>query len=560
MKQLFLISLLFLGVLFATPASAVDMPDGDVVNFAPSSNWYTWIVRSASANSGRGQTFVTAPDTESIQTIAVKACRFGNFTQPKTLTLCAAPQNGWYGGCSDPLAEKEFTAEELNALTHQDPDCFSTGEGGNADGEYYKWTPFSFDEPVAVSPNQSYFFLFNSSEVADNEGNRLRAMYNNCNWLGSSQNYTSGQTYYYRNATRYSEDPECDLLFKVYSADPITVPFEITSPIPDEQVVKDTWVTVSGTCPIDGPNRIGFTDNCLGFADIDYTLSCTDNTFSGSFYFTGQHDNRIIARDIESVSGDCVDYDDLMDAVTVDGVDFIDGYPAEWYTNFGDALDYDIRILDPRFDVSVSLPRGSSEETFTFQFIYPPDELADLAFNIRQYNSDGDLLAENYHSRTLLSMPDTDSYTVTLAASTTPYHYVVQLMTSSTLVRQFPFGIYVSDLDFVLNPDEGDYFFPRIVEALRQKIVFNYYFAFHDGFYTLFNGEYASPSSDALDITFHSVSGNGEYNIDIPIFSPSNPTVRSFTLGIRPYIVALLWLGFASYVVYRIAHLFTNNQ
>jgi len=337
-------------------------------------------------------------------------------------------------------------------------------------------------------------------------------------------------------------------------------PFAITSPEQDEVVIDDSWITVEGVCPTDGSNRIGFTSDCLGFDDIQYTTACTGGTFSAQFYKSGLTD-RIIAREIDSVSGDCVDYDDLMDFIEVDGIEIIEGYPDDWYFNFDYYDDYDIRIHSPVFDTALTLPSGSTSADFTFGFIYPTEQLANLNFNIKQYDSDGNLLNGSYYNEDLADMTDTWNHVVNLTASSTQgIHYVVQLTESGEMTRQFPFGIYVSDLDFVYNPDDYDYFFPRLITELKQKIIFNYYFAFHDGFYDMFNGNYTKASDDALDITFKSVSGDGEYNMDVKIFSASDSRVKTFASGLRPYIVALLWLVFALYVVFRITHLFSDNE
>jgi hypothetical protein len=335
----------------------------------------------------------------------------------------------------------------------------------------------------------------------------------------------------------------------------------ITSPEMDEVVIDDSWITIEGVCPTDGSNKIGFTSDCLGFDDIEYTVACSDGTFSGQFYKSGLTD-RIIAREIDSVSGDCVDYDDLMDFITVSGIEVIEGYPDDWYFNFDYYNDYDIKIKSPVFDTALTLPADSTSSLFTFGFVYPASStLSNLNFNIKQYDSDGNLLNGSYHNEDLSDMTDTWNYEVSLTASSTQsLHYVVQLTDDGEMTRQFPFGIYVSDLDFVYNPDDFDFFFPRLVELLRTKIVFNYYFAFHDGFYEMFNGDYATPDDDDLDITFQSVSADGEYDLDIKIFSASDSRVKYFASKIRPFIVAVLWLVFAVYVLFRITHLFSDNQ
>ena len=358
-------------------------------------------------------------------------------------------------------------------------------------------------------------------------------------------------------------EPVVDLYFEILTEeDEIpTTQFEITSHHDESPAEEDTWITVTGTCPIAGENRIGLTNDCLGFENIEYNISCVDDEFSGQFFKSSLSD-RLIARDIDSVSGDCVDYDDLMDKVDLRGIEIIEGYPDDWYFNFDYYDDYDIKIKSPEFSTALTLPIGSTSAEFTFGFIYPTSStLSNLNFNINQYDEDGNLLHSSYHNQDLSSMLDTWNYSVTLpATSTQSLHYVVQLTDSGEIVRQYPFGIYVSDMDFTYNPDDFGYFFPRLVEMLRTKIVFNYYFAFHDGFYNMFNGAYPTPSVDDLDIAFKSVSGDGEYDIDIKIFSASDERVQAFSAGIRPYVVAILWLVFATYIVFRVTHLFSDNQ
>jgi len=561
LKILITIFILTLSFTLGTNVYAEDNPSGDVVQFAPDSNWYTWFSRTLN-ETGHGQKFLTTADTEAINTVAFKLCRIASFTKPKTLTLCDAPISGSYSGCSTPLASKEFTASELNEMINYDPNCSGNLEGGAENGLYHKWAYFSFDTPVNVSGNTSYFALLNISGSSDTESvSVLKGMYNNGNWLGSSENYPNGQAYYYKGGSRYTSGESTDILFKVFSADPITIPFEITNYEAGDPAINDSYITVSGTCPIVGEDRIGFTNDCLGFENITYNVDCIDNEFSGQFYHeTSNH--RLIAREITSESGDCVDYDDLMHYITLSPLEIIEGYPDDWYFNFEYYNDYNIKIHSPVFDTSLSLPINTTSSLFTFGFVYPASStLSNLNFTIKQYDSNGNLLNGSYHTKVLSDMTNTWNYQVNLITSSTDsIHYVVQLTDSGEMKRQYPFGLYVSDLDFIYNSDDFDFFFPRLVELLREKIVFNYYFAFHDGFYNMFNGDYSSPDINDLDITFKSVSGDGEYNLDIKIFSASDPRVRYFASGIRPYIVAILWLVFATYVIFRVTHLFSDNQ
>jgi len=561
-KTLIAVALIAVGILFSAGHANADSPVGDVVQFAPVSNWYTWFIRYLN-ETGHGQVFVTGANTQAISTVSFKLCRLASFTKPKTLTLCSSATNGWYAGCQTPLVSKTFFASELNSMINYDINCSANNEGGSNDGTYYKWSYFTFDTPVNVSPNTSYFVMLNNASSADNEsGNVLATMYNNCNYLGTSENYPNGQEYYYKGATRYTNGALCDIHLKVFSTNPITIPFAITSPQNNDPAEADTWVTVTGTCPINGANRIGFGNDCLGFNNIKYNISCTSNTFSGQFYYDGLGDKRLIARDKDSVSGDCVDYDNLMDFKTLRTIEIIQGYPDDWYFNFDYYNDYDIKIKSPKFDTALTLPIGSTSANFTFQFVYPSSStLSNLQFTIKQYDPNGNLLNGSYHVKTLSTMADTQNYAVTLSASsTTPLHYVVQLTENGEMKRQYPFAIYVSDIDYTYNTTDSGYFFPRLVDLLKTKIIFNYYFAFHDGFYNLFNASTTASADTALDITLKSVSGDKQYNTDIKIFSASDPIVKNFASGLRPFIVAFLLLIFVLHLVLRISFLFSGSN
>jgi len=337
-------------------------------------------------------------------------------------------------------------------------------------------------------------------------------------------------------------------------------PFEITSPEQNEIKIKESWITVEGNCPNNGPDRIALTNVCSDFSGLNYTVDCVDNSFSGNLYYNGSSD-WVVAVEADSQATDCVNYDNLMDVVEIDGIEVTEGYPDDWHFNYDYYDDYDIAIKSPSFDMpSLTLPLGSESVNMSFSFVYPMPLSPNVVFNIKQYNETGSLLNASYHTKALYEMEDPQNYTVNLTASTSPLHYVVQLTDNGNLKRQYPFGVFVSDLDLIINPDDFRYLFPRLVEKLKQKVVFNYYFAFYDGFYNLFNTSPDQFDDDALDITFKSMSGDGQFDLDIPVFLGSDPNVKSFTDGIRPYITTFLWLIFALYVVLRIDGVFNNND
>lgn len=335
--------------------------------------------------------------------------------------------------------------------------------------------------------------------------------------------------------------------------------FAITSPTGDEAKIRDSEITVSGTCPINGTARIGVSNSCIKPENIQYTADCVNHEWTAPLYFQGEN-NFISAWDISSLSGDCVDYDELMDTVEVDGFAVVEGYPSDWHFNYEYYDDFDIKIKSPAFDMpALTLPRGSTNVDFTFSFVYPQPLSPNIVFKILQYDSDGNLLNGAYHEKFLYQMTDPSNYTVNLLASTTSLNYVVQMIDNGNMKRQYPFAIFTSDLNLIINPDTG-YLFPRLVESLKKKVVFNYYFAFYDGFYALFTTSPSVVDDKALDITFKSMSANKVYALEIPIFKGSDPSVKTFASGLRPYVNTFLWLIFALYVVIRINHLFNSDD
>ncbi|MBL7058519.1 hypothetical protein ISS03_04225 [Patescibacteria group bacterium] len=342
-----------------------------------------------------------------------------------------------------------------------------------------------------------------------------------------------------------------DLSFDDFNSSAPTPPFLITSPVTDEMVINDSWITVTGACATNGSNRVGVTNDCSGFDDIDYNVACVDGTFSTQFFKTESSD-WVIAREVDSVSTDCVDYDELMDVVEVDGISLIDGYPEEWSFDYDYYDDYDIQINSPVFDTALTLPLLATSTDISYGFVYPEPLSANLVFNVKQYDENGSLLNGAYHNINLNTMSDTSDYSLNMVASSTSgLHYVVQLINDGVLKRQYPFGIYVSDYEVVVNPNDYDYLFPRLAEELKTKVIFNYFFAFYDNFQELFSAS-STASSTALDISFKSVSDNGEYDLDVPIFKPSESIIQTIMQDFRPYLVAFLWVGFAIYLFVRV--------
>ena len=397
---------------------------------------------------------------------------------------------------------------------------------------------FIFDNPIELTSDTEYAWVARLSH--DTEYN---AKYFHC---GGSSNPISK---YVRNSSWESSSKLSSHQIMGHASGPQEI--SISSPEQDDAEINDSWITVSGECPLDGENRIGLTNSCTNFENITYDIDCTDQTFTAQFFKSGVSD-WIVARDTESESTDCVDYDELMDVVEVDGFDVIEGYPDDWNFNYDYYDDYDIQINSPIFDTALTLPLNATSTDISYGFVYPEPLPANLVFNVKQYDDNGVLLDGAYHNINLNSMSDTFEYSLNMVASSTSgLHYVVQLIDDGELKRQYPFGIYVSDYEVVINPTDYDYLFPRLAEELKTKVIFNYFFAFYDNFQELFSAS-STASSTALDISFKSVSDNGEYDLDVPIFKPSESIIQTIMQDFRPYLVAFLWVGFAIYLFVRV--------
>lgn len=480
-----------------------------------------------------------------------------NFKKMNTVAVCVTSSNAFtltQRICADSICNTVLFSRDYAIPSYANWNQPYYIERCNSNGTLPE---FIAQTPLGLTPGVKYYY---QATVSDGNIRGVGTWSGDFYSRGQLENITSSDTQCFN--PEHPLTNSCDNVFVEYYDDLYIPPpvFSITSPEQDETKIKDSWITVSGTCTTNGNDRVAFTNDCSDFSNLSYTVDCVDNEFSGPFYYNGIS-NRVIAVEKDSVAGDCVDYDDLMDMVEIQGISVIEGYPDDWHFNYDYYDDYDIVINSPSFDMpSLTLPNGSESVNMNFSFVYPMPLSPNVVFNIKQYDHGGNLLNAGYHTKSLYQMENTNSYSVSLTASTSPLHYVVQLIDNGNLKRQFPFGVFVSDMDIIINPDEFHYLFPRLVEKLKKKVVFNYYFAFYDGFYNLFNTSPEEVSDDALDITFKSMSGDGQFDLDIPIFLGSNPDVKSFTDGIRPYVTTFLWLIFALYVVLRIDGMFNSND
>ena len=417
-------------------------------------------------------------------------------------------------------------------------------------GGDYGWYEFHFPETVSVLASTRHHLRLHSGDFSD--GERYWHGYFIADYLGNA-----GYYYYLSDSSRANSTS--DIAFRTYTGEAEWKQLvTINDPVNGELKIIDSNITVSGTCPTNGANRLALTNDCSDFSGINYNINCVNGSFNTTYFYNGSSDWIAIV-EADSTASDCVNYDDYIDVIEIDGFEVIEGYPDEWHFNYDYYDDFDIIINSPVFIDALTLPLGSTDTDISFKFIYPTPLSPNVSFNVKQYDEDGTLLNSSYHTELLINMSDTANYIVNFEATTTPLHYVVQLFNDTELSRQFPFGIYVSDLDLTINPDNYQYLFPRLVEKLKQKVVFNYFFAFYDGFYNMFKATTTPESDEALDITFNSVSADGEYNLEIPIFKGSDPIVKEFTDGLRPFIISFLWVGFATYVFVRVTNKFKDE-
>ena len=527
-----ILAIFFLGINFASAKDysiSVPIPE-DTGNWPPPFDLY-WGGDTSASLQFIGQEFRTASDQNTIDGIEVYMKVENGCPSSPTYDLALS----LFEGHSDEVDILKATAEMSLS------DCQEILNTG------YVWHDFLFPETVSISPSTYHHFRLYSGDHTDGE------RFANGHYYG----YRGSAGYYYYSTNEGFVESAYDIAFRTYSGRPSWT-FEITDPLTGTTKIKDTTVQVSGTCITEGSNRIALTNDCSNFSNLNYTIDCVDHAWTSEIYYNGSSD-WIVAVDIDSVATDCVNYDLLMDIVDIDGIEVIEGYPDDWYFNYDYYEDFDIIINSPIFVDALTLPLGSTDTDISFKFIYPTPLSPGVTFNVKQYDENGNLLNASYHNETLVNMADTNNYVLNFLASSSPLHYVVQLYNGLELSRQFPFGIYVSDLDLTINPDDYAYLFPRLVEKLKQKIIFNYFFTFYDGFYNMFRSTTTPESEEALDITFNSVSADGEYDLEIPIFKGSDPTVKQFSDGLRPFIISLLWVGFAVYVFVRVTNKFKDE-
>jgi len=369
-------------------------------------------------------------------------------------------------------------------------------------GGDYQWYEFHFPSTVSVLTSTRHHLRLHSGDFSD--GERYWHKYFIADYLGNA-----GYYYYLSDSSRANSTS--DIAFRTYTGDAEWKQLvTISDPVNGEQKIIDTSFVVTGTCPTNGSNRLALTNDCSDFSSLTYDIDCTSGEFSTSYYYNGSSDWLSIV-EVDSTASDCVNYDDYMDVIEIDGFEVIEGYPNEWYFNYDYYDDFDIIVNSPPFIDALTLPLGSTDTDISFKFIYPIPLSPNVSFNVKQYNEDGTLLDSSYHSELLINMSDTTNYIVNFEATSTPLHYVVQLFNDTELSRQFSFGIYVSDLMFIHNPDDYKFLFPRLVEKLRQKVIFNYFFGFYDSFYNLFSATGTPESPEALDITFLAMSDDKVY-------------------------------------------------
>jgi hypothetical protein len=352
-----------------------------------------------------------------------------------------------------------------------------------------------------------------------------------------------------------------------------SVPMSIYYPEEGETVIVDDTVLVSGSCPTNGENRIAVWNGDVEYYENGvertggYDTDCVNHSFQEEIVLNSGVNGvpYIIAKDKDSVCTEITCSDDKEDVTEVDDLTVIEGEPPvdEWYDSNSYDQYYSMEVIGP--DVferpATTLPKGATSTDVIFNFHVPDTIEPDVYFRVDQYDSEGNLIDGNYHDVPMDSIATSslDSYAVNFEATTTQMlHYSVKVEDNEGIRLQFPFGLAVSDYEYI-QPPEPDYMFPKTVEMLKNKVGFNYFFYFYDEFKRLFSADMSRADPKDLDFTLSAVSGDGEYDLEVPVFSASNKTVQSFADGLRPYITAFLWLGFAIYIVFRITHIFTDN-
>jgi len=125
-------------------------------------------------------------------------------------------------------------------------------------------------------------------------------------------------------------------------------------------------------------------------------------------------------------------------------------------------------------------------------------------------------------------------FLVSLKSATSTSIYQKQYISLSYSAAERPSG----QPDFI--------WFQNTKDKLKGKLIFAQVFAFSDALNAFLNS--TSMQASPLMFTMKSMSANNQFNLDIPVFDFTNPTVLNFAQRMRPLFITGIWISFGFYL------------
>ena len=323
----------------------------------------------------------------------------------------------------------------------------------------------------------------------------------------------------------------------------------------------DKTLTIEGSCKTNGTNQLAL-QPYYATPIVQPTCDCVNGSFSCQYTFDSWDASRVCVIDKDDTSSySCRN-------VTL--------YRAQLQTNYGTnpyftAMPWSCDILGCRFPLA-------SNASWAFEYSYDQDITPYSQYNapfiVRPLNvplnstSTKLYVAEitnpyvvcnnctsSYQVIQTLSNTTLNNLTATSSGfmyggfdiSTSTRYFLVSLKsaTSTTIYQKQYISLSYSAAE---RPSgQPDFiWFQNTKDKLKGKLIFAQVFAFSDALNAFLNS--TSTQASPLTFTMKSMSANNQFNLDIPVFDFTNPTVLNFAQRMRPLFIAGIWISFGFYL------------
>lgn len=352
--------------------------------------------------------------------------------------------------------------------------------------------------------------------------------------------------------------------FKMTTGENYFASLSITDPVNTEYVQASDTYSITGTCPTVGADRLYLTNHFYTAIPLSYfTIDCQTN-YTWNFVYpvlTGNHEIWIFDKDYTRI-------EPQIDIATSTASSVYTGYdPAD--------QQYFLNIISPPDDGShVFNIQYSDDFPFQFGWQIPDTYLATTTlFTLKSYTDQtytvvDQLLYNNSIEYFDINLIGSFVLDQDIVSTTSPKYYEASLWTSvPTLAYSLKFKVVGTSSDTApapINPDNRDNglignalrwaFVPNasffrdyiddIPALLNDKIPFAYFYQVKAIFDDI------SVTTSTLAITYNVDVGG--MNMDLTTFDLGIPAVQTFAQGLRPFLIAILWILFALYLVFRV--------